>query len=84
MFSRCELPILTLFHASGKTESDEERFKVLDAAYEQGCTFWDTANVYGDSEDLIGKWCVQPPSSRQTCSFLTGIVSQVQAHWEAQ
>ncbi|KAH7886934.1 NADP-dependent oxidoreductase domain-containing protein [Phlebopus sp. FC_14] len=30
--------------------------KVLDAAYESGCTFWDTANVYGDSEELIGKW----------------------------
>ncbi|EIW78482.1 Aldo keto reductase [Coniophora puteana RWD-64-598 SS2] len=40
----------------GSIESDEERFKVLDAAHESGCTFWDTANVYGDSEDLIGKW----------------------------
>ncbi|KIL64879.1 hypothetical protein M378DRAFT_162740 [Amanita muscaria Koide BX008] len=40
----------------GATESDEERFKVLDAAYEEGCTFWDTADVYGDSEELIGKW----------------------------
>ncbi|KAH7906993.1 NADP-dependent oxidoreductase domain-containing protein [Hygrophoropsis aurantiaca] len=40
----------------GKVESDEERFKVLDAAYENGCTFWDTANIYGGSEELIGKW----------------------------
>ncbi|KAF8630004.1 hypothetical protein AX15_003153 [Amanita polypyramis BW_CC] len=40
----------------GAVESDEERFKVLDAAYKEGCTFWDTADVYGDSEDLIGKW----------------------------
>ncbi|EGN98878.1 hypothetical protein SERLA73DRAFT_181580 [Serpula lacrymans var. lacrymans S7.3] len=40
----------------GATEADEERFKVLDAVYANGCTFWDTANVYGDSEDLIGKW----------------------------
>jgi aryl-alcohol dehydrogenase-like predicted oxidoreductase len=30
--------------------------QVLDAVYEQGCTFWDTADVYMDSEDLIGKW----------------------------
>ncbi|EIW78474.1 Aldo keto reductase [Coniophora puteana RWD-64-598 SS2] len=29
---------------------------VLDAAYASGCTFWDTSNVYGDNEDLIGKW----------------------------
>ena len=24
--------------------------------YESGCTLWDTANVYGDSEELLGKW----------------------------
>ncbi|KAJ2988715.1 hypothetical protein NUW54_g9025 [Trametes sanguinea] len=35
---------------------DEERFKFLDALYESGCTNWDTANVYGDSEEFIGKW----------------------------
>ncbi|KAJ6506607.1 NADP-dependent oxidoreductase domain-containing protein, partial [Mycena sanguinolenta] len=40
----------------GAVESDEERFKVLDAAYAAGCTFWDTADVYNDSEELIGKW----------------------------
>ncbi|KAK2459918.1 hypothetical protein APHAL10511_008047 [Amanita phalloides] len=40
----------------GSVEPDEQRFKVLDAAYEEGCTFWDTADVYGDSEELIGKW----------------------------
>lgn len=36
--------------------SDEDRFKVLDRAYELGSTFWDTADVYGDNEELIGKW----------------------------
>ncbi|PSR87078.1 hypothetical protein PHLCEN_2v5248 [Hermanssonia centrifuga] len=35
---------------------DEERFKLLDAVYERGCTNWDTADVYGDNEDLIGQW----------------------------
>jgi aryl-alcohol dehydrogenase-like predicted oxidoreductase len=40
----------------GTTEPDEERFKVLDAAHAKGCTFWDTADVYADSEDLIGNW----------------------------
>ncbi|KAM6492734.1 Aldo/keto reductase [Amanita muscaria] len=38
------------------TLPDEERFKALNAAYEEGCTFWDTADAYGDSEDLIGQW----------------------------
>ncbi|TFK47822.1 Aldo/keto reductase [Heliocybe sulcata] len=42
--------------AYGKADSEEERLKFLDALYESGCTNWDTANVYGDSEELIGKW----------------------------
>ena len=40
----------------GKADPDEERFKLLDRAYELGQTFWDTADMYGDSEDLLGKW----------------------------
>ncbi|KAJ7176220.1 NADP-dependent oxidoreductase domain-containing protein [Mycena crocata] len=40
----------------GEVGSDEERFKVLDAAHAAGSTFWDTADIYGDSEELIGKW----------------------------
>ncbi|KAF9566055.1 Aldo/keto reductase [Agrocybe pediades] len=40
----------------GAIESDEERFKVLDAAVELGCTNWDSSDIYGDSEDLLGKW----------------------------
>ncbi|KAJ7131444.1 Aldo/keto reductase [Mycena epipterygia] len=40
----------------GPIEDDEDRFKVLDAAYAAGCTMWDTADVYRDSEDLLGKW----------------------------
>lgn len=49
----------------GAIESDEERFKVLDVAYASGCTFWDTANIYGDSEELIGKWLAKNPEKRQ-------------------
>ncbi|CAN8101261.1 unnamed protein product [Discula destructiva] len=41
--------------AYGKTPIDEERFKVIDRAWELGSTFWDTAAQYGDSEVLIGK-----------------------------
>ncbi|KAI0266183.1 NADP-dependent oxidoreductase domain-containing protein [Gloeopeniophorella convolvens] len=40
----------------GAAAPDEERFKLLDAVYEAGCTNWDTADVYGDSEELIGNW----------------------------
>ncbi|EIW51644.1 Aldo/keto reductase [Trametes versicolor FP-101664 SS1] len=38
------------------TIGEEERFKLFDAAYESGCTNWDTADAYGDSEISIGKW----------------------------
>ncbi|KAF2727983.1 putative aldo/keto reductase [Polyplosphaeria fusca] len=40
----------------GPVPSDEERFKILDRAVELGATFWDTADIYLDSEELIGKW----------------------------
>lgn len=40
----------------GEPGSDEERFKFLDRAYELGETFWDSADMYMDSEDLLGKW----------------------------
>lgn len=42
--------------AYGSVGTDEGRLKVLDAVYASGCTFWDTADVYGDNEELIGKW----------------------------
>ncbi len=29
---------------------------MLDAVYENGITHWDTADVYGDSEKLMGQW----------------------------
>ncbi|KAJ7271532.1 hypothetical protein C8J57DRAFT_1226120 [Mycena rebaudengoi] len=31
---------------------------VFNAASAAGCTFWDTADAYTDSEELIGKWWV--------------------------
>jgi len=40
----------------GKAKPDEERFEVLDTVLKEGCTYWDTADIYGDSEDLIGRW----------------------------
>lgn len=42
--------------AYGSVGTDEERLKVLDAVYASGCTFWDTADIYGDNEELIAKW----------------------------
>ncbi|KLO10586.1 Aldo keto reductase [Schizopora paradoxa] len=36
--------------------TDEDRLKLLDAVFESGCNFWDTADIYSDSEEIIGKW----------------------------
>lgn len=41
----------------GPVESEEERLAFLDEAYQLGERFWDTADIYEDSEVLIGKWC---------------------------
>ncbi|KAA1467190.1 Aldo/keto reductase [Dentipellis sp. KUC8613] len=50
----------------GHVMPDEDRFQVrtgtislppfLDALYDRGCTNWDTAISYGDSEELLGRW----------------------------
>ncbi|KAL0072845.1 Aldo-keto reductase str7 [Marasmius tenuissimus] len=55
----------------GAVDGDEERLKVLDAAYESGSTFWDTADVYGDSEELIGKWFKRNPDKRSKIFLAT-------------
>ncbi|KAG7440159.1 Aldo/keto reductase [Guyanagaster necrorhizus] len=44
---------LSVFY--GAVDSDEE-LQILDTAYEKGCRHWDSADIYGDSELLIGKW----------------------------
>ncbi|KAK4244653.1 NADP-dependent oxidoreductase domain-containing protein [Corynascus novoguineensis] len=40
----------------GTPPPDEERFKLLDRAHELGCVHWDSAALYGDSEELLGRW----------------------------
>ncbi|KAI0072150.1 Aldo/keto reductase [Panus rudis PR-1116 ss-1] len=42
--------------AYGPAKPDAERLKFLDELFALGVTFWDTADVYGDCEDLIGQW----------------------------
>ena len=40
----------------GKPKADAERFAVLDKVYDEGDLVWDTADVYQDSEDLLGEF----------------------------
>jgi len=46
-------------------ESDEERFKIIDRAIELGCTYIDSADVYGDNEELLGKYFKKYPHQRE-------------------
>ncbi|EKM51942.1 uncharacterized protein PHACADRAFT_262363 [Phanerochaete carnosa HHB-10118-sp] len=48
--------VMGLSVAYSKPLPDEERLKLLDTVYEHGCTNWDTADVYSDNEELLGKW----------------------------
>ncbi|KAM0812026.1 putative Aldo/keto reductase [Seiridium cardinale] len=48
--------MLALAGAYGTPPSDEERFEILDNALALGETFWDTADIYRDSEEMIGRW----------------------------
>lgn len=34
---------------------DEDRLKFLDYAHGKGVTFWDSADVYADNEDILAK-----------------------------
>lgn len=49
------LGLMSLSTAYWAVESTEERLKVLDRAYELGERFWDSADVYADSEDFVGE-----------------------------
>jgi aryl-alcohol dehydrogenase-like predicted oxidoreductase len=57
----------------GTPSSDEERFKVLDRAIELGSTYIDSANIYGDNEDLLGKYFKKYPHQREKVSQIRNI-----------
>lgn len=63
--SRCTPSASHDFYANmSGIRGDEQRLKLLDRAWELGCTNWDTADAYGDSEDIIGKWFKLHPERR--------------------
>ncbi|GKT45222.1 aldo-keto reductase yakc [NADP(+)] [Colletotrichum spaethianum] len=58
------LGLMGLSIAYGDGGSDEERLAFLDHAWEIGATNWDTSDLYGDNEDLLGKWFKLHPERR--------------------
>jgi aryl-alcohol dehydrogenase-like predicted oxidoreductase len=55
----------------GPAKPDEERLAILDQAFAMGETNWDTADIYGDSEDLLKKWFDANPDKRQKIFLAT-------------
>ncbi|OAP63948.1 hypothetical protein AYL99_03175 [Fonsecaea erecta] len=62
--------MMSLGHAYGSAGGDEERLAFLDAVYDLGATHWDDADLYGDTETLLGKWFTANPDKRKDV-FLT-------------
>jgi aryl-alcohol dehydrogenase-like predicted oxidoreductase len=64
----------------GKGESEREAFDIMDAAWEMGINFFDTANAYGGgrSEAVIGRWLkARGPSVRQRLLLATKVFNPV-------
>ncbi|EPE10823.1 aldo-keto reductase putative [Ophiostoma piceae UAMH 11346] len=55
----------------GTRASDDKRLTFLDHVYDSGNRFWDTADMYGDSEDLLGKWFKLHPGRRDDIFLAT-------------
>ncbi|CAI7642067.1 unnamed protein product [Penicillium viridicatum] len=45
--------------------SEADHLAFIDEAYNRGETFWDTADKYGTSEDVLGKWFSANPNKRK-------------------
>ncbi|OJJ43892.1 hypothetical protein ASPZODRAFT_19192 [Penicilliopsis zonata CBS 506.65] len=56
LVSAIGLGTMSLGGAYGQQDSEEEKLAFLDHAYAIGQRFWDTADIYFDSEPVIGKW----------------------------
>ncbi|KAK4946953.1 hypothetical protein LTR10_014095 [Elasticomyces elasticus] len=61
----------------GKPKPDEERYALLDHLYNSGELFWDTADMYGDSEDLLGRWFKKNPGKRENIFLATKFANYV-------
>jgi aryl-alcohol dehydrogenase-like predicted oxidoreductase len=68
--------------AYGQKDTEAEKLAVLDRAHAIGERFWDTADVYFDSEDVIGKWFQQNPEKRKDIFLATKFGLQYDEHFK--
>ncbi|KAF8250427.1 Aldo/keto reductase [Wilcoxina mikolae CBS 423.85] len=57
--------------AYGPAPEDSERHSILTHSVTLGSTYIDTANIYGDSETLIGSWLAANPDLRSQIFLAT-------------
>ncbi|KAJ5108831.1 NADP-dependent oxidoreductase domain-containing protein [Penicillium angulare] len=50
------LGLMSIGGAYGSAGSLDDKVAILDHAYSTGQWFWDTADLYADSEDVVGEW----------------------------
>ncbi|CAI6338553.1 unnamed protein product [Periconia digitata] len=55
----------------GPAKPDNERLALLDEAHKMGQRFWDSADLYGDSEELLNKWFKANPEKRDDIFLAT-------------
>jgi aryl-alcohol dehydrogenase-like predicted oxidoreductase len=63
----------------GEVKPDNERLALLDKVYELGEYHWDSADMYGDSEDLLGKWFKANPDKRKHIFLATKFANKFEA-----
>lgn len=61
----------------GQPKPDNERYALLDHVFESGCRNWDSADMYGDSEDLLGRWFARNPGKREQIFLATKFANYV-------
>ncbi|ETS77627.1 hypothetical protein PFICI_09689 [Pestalotiopsis fici W106-1] len=56
--------LMSLGGAHGQVDPSKDKLAVLDRAWELGATNWDTADVYGNNELMVGDWFRIHPERR--------------------
>ncbi|KAH7100714.1 Aldo/keto reductase [Auriculariales sp. MPI-PUGE-AT-0066] len=53
--------------------SDEQMFEALDKAIEEGCTFWDSSDFYGDNSERLQRYFAARPGAREKVFLATKV-----------
>ncbi|KAL4879184.1 NADP-dependent oxidoreductase domain-containing protein [Aspergillus karnatakaensis] len=71
------LGLMSIGGVYGAAPSDEDRLALLDHAHSIGQWFWDTADIYSDSEEIVGKWRAKNPEKAKDIFLATKFAIQI-------